>query len=33
MVLDAFTIGGAVVVLVFVATTIALIRRCIGNCD
>ena len=33
MVLDAFTIGGAVVVLVFVATTIKLIRRCISNCD
>ena len=28
MVLDAFTIGGAVVVLVFVAATIKLIRCC-----
>jgi len=28
MVLDAFTIGGAVVVLVFVATTLMLINCC-----
>jgi hypothetical protein len=33
MVWDAFTIGGAVVVLVFVATTIKLIHRCTRNCD